>query len=211
MAALLSRISATPRPAPPLYDKGMTHWSLDSLSMTCDAGGLPQVCWVLPPKPSPSIRRPSSPMQGAEFTSRVLDALTSNPEVWSKTVFFLTFDENDGQFDHVPPPALPSYNGQTAARRQIHPRAGRRIFLRSGTQASSIRKIRKRHCASLGSGSARTDVCDFALEQGRLGHFARCSITPQWRISRKAFRRHASGDQSMASCVCGDLTSPSIS
>jgi phospholipase C len=40
----------------------------------------------------------------------VLTALTSNPEVWSRTVFFLTFDENDGFFDHVPPPAVPSYN-----------------------------------------------------------------------------------------------------
>lgn len=30
--------------------------------------------------------------------------------MWAKTVFFLTFDENDGLFDHLPPPAIPSYN-----------------------------------------------------------------------------------------------------
>jgi phospholipase C len=36
--------------------------------------------------------------------------LTANPEVWGRTVFFLTFDENDGLFDHVPPPAPPSFN-----------------------------------------------------------------------------------------------------
>src|SRR4030095_11821797 len=31
-----------------------------------------------------------------------------NPEVWSKTVFLLNYDENDGLFDHMPPylPAL---------------------------------------------------------------------------------------------------------
>ena len=39
----------------------------------------------------------------------MLDALTSNPEVWSKTVLFINFDENDGFFDHMPPPAAPSY------------------------------------------------------------------------------------------------------
>ena len=31
----------------------------------------------------------------------------SNPEVWSKTVLFHMYDENDGFFDHVPPPVAP--------------------------------------------------------------------------------------------------------
>ena len=53
---------------------------------------------------------PSSPYRGADFTHEVLAAITSNPEVWSKTVFFLTFDENDGLFDHMPAPAVPSFN-----------------------------------------------------------------------------------------------------
>jgi phospholipase C len=30
--------------------------------------------------------------------------LTDHPEVWSKTAFFTTYDENDGFFDHVVPP-----------------------------------------------------------------------------------------------------------
>lgn len=53
---------------------------------------------------------PSSPYRASDFTHHVLAAITSNPEVWSKTVFFLTFDENDGLFDHLPAPAVPSYN-----------------------------------------------------------------------------------------------------
>jgi phospholipase C len=53
---------------------------------------------------------PSSPLKGSNFTEQVLNALTANTDVWSKTAFFLTFDENDGLFDHVPPPAPPSYN-----------------------------------------------------------------------------------------------------
>ena len=43
---------------------------------------------------------------GAWYVSQILDALTANPEVWSKTVFLLTYDENDGFFDHVPPPTV---------------------------------------------------------------------------------------------------------
>ena len=37
---------------------------------------------------------------GAWYVSKVLDALTSDPDVWAKTALFLTYDENDGFFDH---------------------------------------------------------------------------------------------------------------
>ena len=47
-------------------------------------------------------------MQGAWYIQETLDALTANPDVWSKTVLLINFDENDGYFDHVPPPAAPS-------------------------------------------------------------------------------------------------------
>jgi phospholipase C len=47
---------------------------------------------------------------GANFTAKVLDALTSYPKVWAKCALLLTYDENDGLFDHVAPPAPPSYN-----------------------------------------------------------------------------------------------------
>src|SRR5262249_11434479 len=50
----------------------------------------------------------SSPAQGADYTARVLEALTANPDVFAKTVFLVNFDENDGFFDHVPSPAAPS-------------------------------------------------------------------------------------------------------
>ncbi len=98
------------KPGSPLYEKGMTHRSLEELTRDAKEGSLPQVSWVLPPMLWSEHPAPSSPIQGAEFTVRVLDALTINPEVWSKTVLFLVFDENDGQFDHVPPPAPPSFN-----------------------------------------------------------------------------------------------------
>src|SRR5205085_9983779 len=34
----------------------------------------------------------------------VLNTLVSNPSLWAKTALFITYDENGGFFDHVPPP-----------------------------------------------------------------------------------------------------------
>jgi phospholipase C len=47
------------------------------------------------------------PAAGAAFIASKLNAIASNPEVWAKTVFILNYDENDGIFDHVPPPVPP--------------------------------------------------------------------------------------------------------
>src|ERR1700756_259680 len=90
----------------------MTRGSLEKLMRDVRNGTLPQVSWILPPMLWSEHPAPSSPPQGAEFTSKVLDALTANPQVWAQTVFLLSFDENDGLFDHVPPPAPPSYDLQ---------------------------------------------------------------------------------------------------
>ncbi|WP_027017299.1 phosphocholine-specific phospholipase C [Comamonas composti] len=72
------------------------------------AGRLPQVSWIIAPAEYSEHPGPSSPVQGAWYIQEVLDALTANPEVWSKTVLFINFDENDGYFDHMPPPCAPS-------------------------------------------------------------------------------------------------------
>ncbi|MEP7257745.1 MAG: phospholipase C, phosphocholine-specific [Flavitalea sp.] len=99
------------KPGSPIYENGMRHWTIENLKNDVLNNTLPQVSWVLPSQEdSEHPGAPSSPYRGADFTHAVLDAITSNPEVWSKTVFFLTFDENDGFFDHVPAPAAPSYN-----------------------------------------------------------------------------------------------------
>jgi phospholipase C len=97
-------------PGSALYRQGMTHWSLEQFADEVRTDALPRVSWILPPKLWSEHPAASSPPQGAEFIARVLNALTANPNVWGKTAFFLTFDENDGFFDHVPPPAPPSYS-----------------------------------------------------------------------------------------------------
>ncbi|MGE8320087.1 MAG: phosphocholine-specific phospholipase C [Comamonas sp.] len=73
-------------------------------------GNLPQVSWIVAPATYSEHPGPSSPVQGAWYIQEALDALTAVPEVWSKTVLLVNFDENDGYFDHIPSPAAPSIN-----------------------------------------------------------------------------------------------------
>ncbi|MDM0122816.1 phosphocholine-specific phospholipase C [Variovorax arabinosiphilus] len=100
----------TAPPGSPIYANGMSAWSLTDLANDVKNNTLPAVSWVLPSQAQSEHASGSSPASGADFTQQVLEALVANPEVWSKTVLFVTFDENDGFFDHVPPPAVPSYN-----------------------------------------------------------------------------------------------------
>lgn len=68
-------------------------------------GKLPTVSWLTAPEAFSD--HPSSAWFGAWYISEVMDILTSNPEVWKKTIFILAYDENDGYFDHVPPFTAP--------------------------------------------------------------------------------------------------------
>lgn len=62
---------------------------------------LPMVSWLV--APCNFSDHPGAPWFGAWYVSEVLDILTKNPEIWKKTIFILTYDENDGYFDHVAP------------------------------------------------------------------------------------------------------------
>ncbi|WP_329139324.1 phospholipase [Streptomyces sp. NBC_01476] len=64
---------------------------------------LPTVSWIFPP--GGFDEHPANlPAAGATFVSGIVDAIAANPEVWAKTAFILSYDENDGMFDHVLPP-----------------------------------------------------------------------------------------------------------
>ena len=71
-----------------------------------DQGKLPTVSWLAAPQKFSD--HPSAPWYGAWYVSEVLDILTKNPEVWKKTIFVLTYDENDGYYDHIPPFVAPN-------------------------------------------------------------------------------------------------------
>jgi phospholipase C len=94
---------------PELAARGLSTRDLDLLERDVLNGTLPQVSWIVATAEGSEHPGPSSPAQGADYTARVLEALTANPDVWAKTVLIVNFDENDGFFDHMPPPAAPSF------------------------------------------------------------------------------------------------------
>jgi phospholipase C len=72
----------------------------------CASGELPQVSWVW--GPITHSEHPPAPVSWGEYTTDlVLKALTGNPGLWAKTALFVTYDENGGFFDHLPPPVPP--------------------------------------------------------------------------------------------------------
>lgn len=70
-----------------------------------NSGKLPTVSWLAGPQNFSD--HPSAPWYGAWYVSEILDILTKNPEVWKKTIFIVTYDENDGYYDHIPPFSVP--------------------------------------------------------------------------------------------------------
>lgn len=102
-----------------LYEKAMTRRTPKDFAEDLKAGRLPQVSWLMPPyEHSEHPRR--SPANGAAYIETILDALTSTPEVWGKTAFFIVYDENDGYFDHVLPPAPPGREAEGASNIPVH-------------------------------------------------------------------------------------------
>ncbi|QKW10131.1 phospholipase C, phosphocholine-specific [Streptomyces sp. NA04227] len=101
------------QPGNPLYDKARTGTNakagdgyFDILKADVTSGKLPQISWVVAPEAF--TEHPNWPANyGAWYIAQVLEALTADPEVWSKTALLITFDENDGYFDHVVPPYAP--------------------------------------------------------------------------------------------------------
>jgi phospholipase C len=47
---------------------------------------------------------PTNPQLGQALVKSVYDTITSNPAVWAKTVFIVSYDEHGGYYDHAPPP-----------------------------------------------------------------------------------------------------------
>jgi len=99
-------------PGSPLYDKARTGTNIagaakqglfDLLKADVANGTLPSVSWIVAPEAY--SEHPNWPANyGAWYIAQVLEALTSDEASWSQTALFVTYDENDGFFDHVVPP-----------------------------------------------------------------------------------------------------------
>ena len=97
-------------PDSPLVARGNSVRTLDDLRRDVQEGRLAQVTYIIPP--GGCCEHPQfPPAYGAVYMSHLLDALTTNPEVWSRTVLLIMYDENDGFFDHLPPPMPPAPHG----------------------------------------------------------------------------------------------------
>src|ERR1035441_5343891 len=70
------------------------------------AGNLPQVSWIIGSVVD-SDHPPSPALFGESTLAGIIAALTANPVAWAKTALFVTYDENGGFFDHVPPITAP--------------------------------------------------------------------------------------------------------
>jgi phospholipase C len=99
---------------PALRARGVSTRDLDLLRRDVIDGRLPQVSFIVAGGKDSEHPGDSSPAQGAAYIARVLEALTADPAVWSGTALLINFDENDGFFDHLPPPAPPSVDPRSA-------------------------------------------------------------------------------------------------
>ncbi|HVI99713.1 MAG TPA: alkaline phosphatase family protein [Sphingomonas sp.] len=98
---------ANAAPTSALYQKGMQIVSDGQFEYDAINDRLPAVSWLCPTNEG-SEHPKYSPAAGAEFIASKLDAIAANPDVWAKTAFILCYDENDGLYDHVPPPVPPA-------------------------------------------------------------------------------------------------------
>jgi phospholipase C len=110
----------TPAPGNVLYDNGVAavpepstadNANADNLIAAIRAdvqsGSLPQVTWVVSNQTF-SEHSSGAPNDGAYLVDGILRALGDNPDVLDSTLVIISYDENDGQFDHVPPPVPPA-------------------------------------------------------------------------------------------------------
>jgi phospholipase C len=106
----------TPAPGNPLYDNGVANVATDQGQQMTNAddiaaairsdvlnGTLAQVSWVVNNQFF-SEHPVTAPSNGAYFLKALLNALDADPDVFNSTLVIVNYDENDGQFDHVPPP-----------------------------------------------------------------------------------------------------------
>ncbi|MFF6776206.1 phosphocholine-specific phospholipase C [Streptomyces sp. NPDC012637] len=113
LLGLLEEGVATLAPAErSLFERGLRRVETGTLAEAfradVAAGALPEVSYLVPSAVDSEHPGSSSPVASATLVYQVLDALGSHPDVWRHTVVLINYDENDGFFDHVPPPVPPA-------------------------------------------------------------------------------------------------------
>jgi phospholipase C len=91
-------------PGTPLYELGIRPTFPNDFLSDVAANRLPQVSWLLSGAVETEHPGYSRPLAGEIVARQVIEALIARPEIWRKTVLFISWDENGGFFDHVAPP-----------------------------------------------------------------------------------------------------------
>ncbi len=91
------------------------EYQIAEMEKDIKAGKLPKVSWIVTSTMLSEHPAGSSPAYGEIFVANLLTMLAAHPDVWSKTVLFINYDENDGFFDHMPlpVPAITAEMGKT--------------------------------------------------------------------------------------------------
>jgi phospholipase C len=192
------------QPGSALYEKALRSTSIktggslfDQFKADVANGTLPQVTWIAAPE-AYSEHPNWPPNFGAWYVAQILDALTANPEVWSKTALLLTYDENDGFFDHVPAP----------------------FAAKDGTQGKSTVDTRNEYFAGdaqhvAGPYGLGTRVPMLVISPWTRGGYVNSQVFDHTSIIRFIEQRFGNGNPDLIEAnispwrraVCGDLTS----
>jgi phospholipase C len=191
---------------PRLAALGLSTRKLDGLREDVLAGTLPQVSYIVAPAADSEHPIPSSPAQGADYTARVIDALTADPKVWARTVLLVMFDENDGFFDHAPPPAPPSHgpDGQVLGGSTVDT-AGEHHLVRNPTEAKAERDDFMGRPYGLGP-----RVPLYVLSPWSRGGWVNSQVFDHTSVIRFLEKRFGVMEPNISPwrrAVCGDLTS----
>ena len=89
----------------------------DNFRKDVQNGKLPQVSWIA--APAGYTEHSDWPINyGAWYIAQIFNILVSNPDVFSKTVFLINYDEGDGSWDHLvspTPPGTPAFGASTVS------------------------------------------------------------------------------------------------
>ena len=129
---------------------------------------------------------------GAWYISQIFDILVSNPEVFSKTVLIVNYDEADGSFDHIVPPSPPR----------------RRPLMEPRRSASKTKSSRRRH--PNGPIGFAQRVPFIAISPWSKGGYVNSQVfdhTSVIQFIEKRFGVHEPNISPWRRAVAGDLTS----
>ena len=176
------------------FGNTMPYGFLETFRDDIRNGTLPAVSWIIAPSAYSEHPGPSSPAKGGWYVQQVLDALTANPEVWSKTVLL---DQLRRERRLLRPPALAL--GALAQRRR---HAGRRQHDGRGRRGRRVPQLHAGHHEPARDGRpplrprpARADVGGLALEPRRLGQLAGLRPHLDADVPREVLRRRRAADQ----------------